>query len=263
MAIEVFNRYENKFLLDSDTLQKLETRLLDYVELDEYNQSHPFYTITNLYFDTEDNHLIRTSLAKPRYKEKLRLRAYGVPKPDDKVFLEIKKKVDGLVNKRRTVISLKEAYSFIDTGQQPPCKGYMNSQVLNEIDYLMKRYPLMPKLYLAYDRRAYFSRDNRDLRITLDTGIRTRRYDLRLEMGDYGESLLASDQWLMEIKAGATLPYWLTRLLAEYRIYKTSFSKYGREYEKRLVEMRERKGENKVCLKRYSEEPMLAAQYQL
>jgi len=230
MAIEVFNRYENKFMMDTFTYEKVLATLNEYMELDEYNKTHEYYTISNIYFDTKDHHLIRNSLSKPKYKEKLRLRAYGVPSLDDKVYLEIKKKVCGLVNKRRTKLFLGEAYEFVETGEKPEAKKYMNKQVLNEIEYFLRLYDLEPKLYLAYDRKAYFGIDNRDLRITFDTNIRTRRYDLRLEAGDHGEKLLDSDKWLMEVKAEKTIPIWLSRMLSENKLYKASFSKYGTEY---------------------------------
>ena len=237
MAIEVFNRYEIKYLMNYETCQKVQQQLVEYMELDEYNKHHPFYTICNIYYDTEDNHLIRHSISKPKYKEKLRLRGYGVPKLEDKVYLEIKKKVNGLVNKRRTKLVLSEAYEFADTGIKPKLKEYMNRQVLNELDYLIDFYKPVPKLYLAYDRKAFFGINNRDLRITFDTNIRSRREDLRLEAGDYGRKLLPSDDlWLMEVKAEKTIPTWLSRLLSEYKIYKTSFSKYGTEYKRMIRE---------------------------
>jgi SPX domain protein involved in polyphosphate accumulation len=247
MAIEVFNRRETKFLIDKATYLNIQDTLLKYMELDEYNKTHDFYTISNIYFDTIDNYLIRTSLSKPKYKEKLRLRAYGVPKSDEKVYLEIKKKVCGLVNKRRTTLQLKEAYDFVRTGIKPELKNYMNKQVVNEIEYMLKLYDLQPKLYLSYDRKAMFGIENRDLRITFDTNIRTRRYDLKLESGSYGDSLLESDKWLMEVKAEKSIPIWLSKLLSENKIISSSFSKYGEEYKRMIIDNRGLKGEKIVC----------------
>lgn len=249
MAIEVFNRHENKYLLTSDTYEMLTRKLREYMELDEYNKTHPFYTISNLYYDTHDNHLIRTSLAKPKYKEKLRLRAYGVPSLEDKVYLEIKKKVNGMVNKRRTKLLLHEAYEFVNTGEKPDIKKYMNQQVLKELEYFLKVYELSPKLYLAYDRQAYFAIENRDLRLTFDTNIRTRREDLRLEAGDHGDKLLDNDVWLMEVKAENCIPVWLVKILSEYKLYKTSFSKYGTEYKSMIKKQLEMRGNE--CLIHY------------
>ncbi|MBW7475806.1 polyphosphate polymerase domain-containing protein [Paenibacillus oenotherae] len=230
MAIEVFNRYESKYLMDSKAFYHIYNRLLEYMELDEYNRNDKFYSISNIYYDTEHDSLIRNSLAKPKYREKLRIRAYGIPEKDAKVYLELKKKVFGLVNKRRTALKLNEAYDFVRTGMEPEFREGMNKQVIQEIRYFLQRYDLQPKVYLAYDRIALFCKDSRDLRVTFDTNIRSRRHDVKLENGDYGEELLGRGQWLMEVKAEKTIPLWLSRLLSELGMFRTSFSKYGNEY---------------------------------
>ena len=234
MAKEVFNRYEHKYLLDKKTYNMLIPIIEKYMNLDSYNEGAKPYTIANIYYDTNDDYLIRRSIEGPEYKEKLRLRAYGVPNKDTKVFLEIKKKFNGLVNKRRTALTLSEAYSFAKTGQFAEKKDYMNLQVTKEIEYFLKMYDLSPKLYLAYDRIAYFGKENSDLRISFDTNIRTRRYDLKLEHGDYGTRLLERDVYLMEIKTSLAKPLWLTKALTELDIKRIGFSKYGTEY-KRFV----------------------------
>ena len=230
MAIEIFNRYEHKYILDRETFEKVIKILDEHMEMDSHNEGHTPYTIANIYFDTPDDYLIRTSLSKPEYKEKLRLRAYGVPDRETKVFLEIKKKFNGIVNKRRTKLKLAEAYNFLVTGKAPELKEYMNKQVIREMEYFLKIYDLSPKLYLAYDRIAYFEKDNKDLRISFDMNIRSRRYDLALEKGDYGEKLLPDGVYLMEIKTSFAKPLWLTHILAELDIKRTRFSKYGTEF---------------------------------
>ncbi len=237
MAIEVFNRHEQKYLLDEETFRKVLAVMDEHMALDKYNIEHKPYTISNIYFDTEDNHLIRTSLSKPKYKEKLRLRSYGVPSGDSKVFLEIKKKFNSVVNKRRTVLKLSEAYDFVSSGTPPTAKEYMNRQVMKEIEYFLKLYPLKPKVYLAYDRIAYFEKGNKDLRISFDQNIRSRRYDVALENGDYGEKLLPDGVYLMEIKTSGAMPLWLTEMLAKYEIKRRSFSKYGTEFTHQLQEV--------------------------
>ena len=230
MAIEVFNRYEHKYMLNREQFEKVIKILDEHMVMDSHNENHTPYTIANIYFDTPDDYLIRTSLSKPEYKEKLRLRAYGLPDSDSKVFLEIKKKFNGIVNKRRTKLKLAEAYSFVVTGKAPEPKDYMNTQVLHELEYFLKIYDLSPKLYLAYDRIAYFEKDNKDLRISFDMNIRSRRYDLALEKGDYGEKLLPDGVYLMEIKTSLAKPLWLTHMLADLDIRRTRFSKYGTEF---------------------------------
>lgn len=234
MAIEVFNRYEHKYMLDEQTYKAVMKILDSRMVLDSHNEDHEPYTISNIYYDTKDDYLIRNSLSKPSYKEKLRLRSYGMANENSIVFLEIKKKFDGIVNKRRTKLSLFEAYDFLATGVKPKYESYMNRQVLNELEYFLKIYDLCPKLYLAYDRIAYFEKDNDDLRISFDMNIRSRRYDLRLESGDFGERLLDDGLYMMEIKTSMAKPLWLTDLLTELGIKRNSFSKYGTEYKQQL-----------------------------
>lgn len=230
MAIEVFNRYEIKFCIDDEQYQTLRERLSEYMESDEHSKNGEFYTICNIYYDSPDNELIRRSIEGPVYKEKMRLRSYGTVTPDDKVFLEIKKKYKGLVNKRRTKIRLVDAYTYFDSGTKPEMQKFMNAQVFTEIDEMKNRMNLRPALFLSYDRCAMFAKDDRDFRVTFDRNITTRRYDLGLHYGIYGDKLLADDQWIMEVKIDKAMPLWMTKILSELHIYKGSFSKYGKEY---------------------------------
>ena len=237
MAIEVFNRHESKYLLTEEQYIKFYEELLTYMELDKHNENDELYSIANIYYDTKDHSVIRHSLSKPKYKEKLRIRSYGVPKLDDIVFLEMKKKVFGLVNKRRTKMKLSDAYKFVETGIEPPYESYMNKQVIQEIKYYLSQHELLPMIYLAYDRKALFSKENRDLRITFDKNIRSRRSNVLLEKSDEGELLIEEGTWLMEVKAEKTVPLWLSQLLSKHGLYRMGFSKYGNEYKKNVRDL--------------------------
>ncbi len=236
MAIEVFNRYEKKYMLDEVTFKRLLDRISDYMEPDKYNKNGQFYSISNIYYDTDDNRLIRSSIEKPVYKEKLRMRSYGTPDTSDKVFLEIKKKYNGIVNKRRTSIVLEDAYQYMEDGTFPKETECLNRQVLKEIDYFKSIYDLKPKVYLSYDRYAFFEKNDGDFRVTFDTNITTRRGDVRLESGSYGNRLLPQNIYLMEIKINGSVPMWFTSCLSDLKIYPVSFSKYGTEYKRYVLE---------------------------
>ncbi len=204
-----------------------------YMESDAFNKNGKPYTICNLYLDTDADELIRKSLEKPAFKEKIRLRSYGKAALTDKVFLESKKKFDGIVNKRRTNFVLQDAYRYFEDGTIPESPAVkMNRQVLSEIDYIMHFYPLKPRVYISYDRWAFFEKGNSDFRLTIDTNIQTRRTDLHLESPVYGTQLLQNGQWLMEAKAYKAFPLWFVRFLSSRNIYSTSFSKYGTEYKR-------------------------------
>ncbi|MGN0612394.1 MAG: polyphosphate polymerase domain-containing protein, partial [Porcipelethomonas sp.] len=217
-----------------------------YMEPDEYCVGGKEYGIYNIYYDTDDSFLIRESLSKPYYKEKLRMRSYFSPaSPDDKAFIEIKKKIGGIVTKRRVSMTLREAEIYMKTGIRPVTKKYIDSQVLDEIDVFKKNYPISPAQYISYQRMAFFGKDNKDFRLTFDRNITDRRYDLSLQKNSYGRQIIRSDQRLMEIKIIDSMPLWLSEALSELGIYKTSFSKYGKAYQNFVREkINEEKGVN-------------------
>lgn len=224
----IFERTEKKYLLTEKQYNLLLEKTKKRIKADKYGIT----SICNIYFDTDDSELIRTSLDKPLYKEKLRLRSYGIPNSDDsRVFLEIKKKFDGVVYKRRVSMTFKESEEYFNNGIKPSD----NRQIINEIDYIIGHYDLKPKIFLAYDRIAYNGIEDEELRITFDKNVRSRENDLSLKAGSYGTNLLDNNTYLMEIKANGGMPLWLADLLSELEIYPMSFSKYGNIYKKSLV----------------------------
>ena len=224
---QTFQRVEKKYLISKETYQKFLEETKNYITLDEFG----LHKICNIYFDTEQYDLIRNSIEKPVYKEKLRLRSYGTPNEEDKVYLELKKKWKGIVYNRRISLRLKEAKDYFYRGVMPKEQG----QIMKEIDYFVRFYHPEPKLYLAYDRRAYYGKEDPALRITFDEKIRSREEHLRLEEGDYGEALLKEDMILMEVKIPGSMPIWLSQIMAGLHIYPTSFSKYGNVYKRKMT----------------------------
>ncbi len=231
MSINAFKRYEMKFLLSKEQFDALLPKLLQYMNPDQNCKNGDSYNIYNIYYDTFDSSLIRTSLSKPLYKEKLRLRSYTIPNSlNSKVYLELKKKTTGVVHKRRAAMTLKEAYEFIESGKKPVTKNYIGQQVINELEYFLSRYEVSPAAYISYTRMAFFGKNDKDFRVTFDSNITTRRSELYLERGSFGEQLLESGQYIMEVKISRAVPIWLAEVLSELKIYKRSFSKYGKEY---------------------------------
>lgn len=228
---QVFNRYEEKYVLDMDTYHRLLERLEGYVYPDQYSADGG-YAVNNLYLDTEDDWFIRNSLQRPPYKEKLRLRCYGHPDADTLIYYEIKKKIRGHVNKRRTSMTLQEALEFTNT-HVPPA-SLENSQVMREISYILQNFSPYPKVALFYNRAAYYSPDDKSLRITFDTHLRARRDKLDFAYGSSGKYIIPPDKVVMEIKVPHSLPLWLARIISELKIVTQTFSKYGTEYRQYL-----------------------------
>lgn len=235
----VFERVEKKYLLDREKYDLLIKYIEDYMTEDEYG----VHTICNIYYDTDTYDLIRHSIEKCRYKEKLRVRSYGSVDKRDCVFIEIKKKYKGVVFKRRVSMTLDEAERYLNSHIKPKKQG----QILKEIDYFIEFYKPKPKVYLAYERVAYFGKKDKNIRITFDKNIRSRDYDLSLCKGNYGTNLLDENLCLMEIKVPMAMPLWLTRILNDLEIYPTSFSKYGNIYRQNILN----NGREQACLQAY------------
>ncbi len=224
---QVFQRSEKKYMVTPDCFELLFRNLQIYMQPDKYG----VYTICNVYYDTPHFDLIRRSIEKPAYKEKLRLRSYGIPGEQDTVFLEMKKKYRGVVFKRREALPYAVARDFADHGIYPA----KDTQIMRELAYFMQYHGTKPQVYLAYDRVALAGREDPLLRITFDSGIRYRLQNPCLTAYRDSEShcdylLPKEGNRIMEIKANGGMPMWLVRLLGDYALTPTSYSKYGMIY---------------------------------
>lgn len=235
---ENFARVETKYLLSLHQAAAMEAGLMrqGFVKSDFGSPR-----VQSLYYDTPDYALIRASLERPVYKEKLRLRAYGEPGTLTQSFVEIKKKYDGVVYKRRTEMPLKEAMGCLSWGWMPEKAG----QVGREVQWMMRRYSLRPTAVISYDRDAWFCREQAGVRITFDRRLTFRDWEPDLNSGVTGIPLLSPDLRLMEIKTNGIYPLWLAQLLRETGAQRTHFSKYGlayRQYIRPQAEETERSG---------------------
>ena len=223
----VFDRYEKKYVMDEKTYIAFRKELEAYMLEDQYG----LHTIRNIYYDTECDELIRTSIEGPKYKEKFRIRCYGTPTYDSMCFFEIKKKYKGLVNKRRVAIPMEEAEAFLIDGVEPSNPN----QIFHEIEYFFDHYEIIPKRYIAYDRIALYGIEDPDFRVTFDKNIRSRTTNLTLYVDDDNDYLLDEGERLMEVKIAEAMPLWFARLLSKYQLYSISFSKYGNFYKRQLL----------------------------
>lgn len=224
----VFQRYELKYLLTREQKAAVLAAMEPHMALDRYGRT----TIRNIYFDTDSYRLIRRSIERPVYKEKLRIRSYQRVTPDGTVFVELKKKFDSVVYKRRLSLPETEALDWVCG--KAHCAQH--TQISDEIDYFMGYYEtLHPVVFLSYEREAYFCREGGDFRVTFDENILCRQEELSLEAGIWGTPLLDEGMALMEIKCSGGIPLWMSHVLAQEHIYKTSFSKYGTAYEKMIL----------------------------
>ncbi len=210
-------------MLTHEQKEKILKAMSDYMTLDQYGRT----TIRNIYFDTENYRLIRRSIEKPVYREKLRIRSYSQASPDSTVFVELKKKYEKIVYKRRLPLCHQDAAAWVL--REKPCP--VHTQISHEIDYFIDFYgKLKPTVFLSYEREAYYDRNGGDFRVTFDDHILCRQTDVNLCSPVYGTPILPKGKILMELKCSGGIPLWMVKVLSEERIYKTSFSKYGTAY---------------------------------
>lgn len=230
---EVFRRVEKKYIMTREQYLAIKEMLSEKMIEDSHGKS----TICNLYFDTNEYELIRHSITKPIYKDKVRLRSYNLPTLDSKVYLEIKRKYEGVVSKRRIEMTLNDYYNFEEVNDL--CE---NKQILNELNYYFQFYKLNATMFLSYFRRAFYAKDNMGFRVTFDSNIMARNYDLKIENGIYGDYILDKDKYIMEIKILDAIPLWFVKILDQFNISPCGFSKYGEAYTKLILK------ENKVMI---------------
>ena len=227
MAITVMKRYELKYLLDAAQTEYLRERLRGYMEADSYGKT----SIASLYYDTPTYRLIRTSVEKPEFKEKIRLRSYGIATEESPVYLELKRKAYGVVYKRRVETTIPLVKKFF-SGEGDICApGQINREITAFRDYYKT---LVPSCMIIYDRTAYFEPEG-DLRLTIDEDPRYRTDDLTLTRSMDGVSLLGEGRTILEIKVQESVPLWLCEILSAGGIRKGSFSKYGEAYRQQLL----------------------------
>lgn len=217
-----FKRKEVKYLLTYGQRAMLEDLMQTHMSPDSFGKS----TIMNIYYDTDNKELIRHSMEKPVYKEKLRVRSYGTATPETTVFVELKKKYKGIVYKRRVSMSQQDAKLWLEQDELPP----KDTQIIREIDYFTHTHPLKPSVMLSYQREAFFGKEDSEFRMTFDDAILWRDFDICLCKGAYGKAILPNGMQLLEVKAAMGMPMWLTRFFSENNIFKTSYSKYGNAY---------------------------------
>lgn len=241
----IFKRYEIKYMLNKSQFEALKVEMTKYMTPDVHGKS----TNCSLYFDTPDFLLARRSMEHPLYKEKLRVRSYGIAHGDTTVFVELKKKYESVTYKRRIALGKEDMEKYLIDH-----KKVMDTQISREIDYCMDYYKgLAPAIFLAYDRQACYGKNDHDFRMTFDENIRWRDDDLSLDKGFYGSQILGEDMVLLEIKVANAMPMWLVRFLNSNHIYKTSYSKYVTAY-KALMEEKKITDDNLLCggIKQYA-----------
>ncbi|MDR0514033.1 MAG: polyphosphate polymerase domain-containing protein [Coriobacteriaceae bacterium] len=187
--MDTFERNEKKYRIDQATMDGLREALSQHMAKDLYSAHGPS-RVTSLYLDTPSSLLLRRSLEKPPFKEKTRIRVYGIVPPsgdpfeavsDTPCYLEIKRKVKGRGYKRRVALTLGEARAFIEQGVDIQRRN--ESQIIRELAWQREFYGgLEPSLIVSCLREAW-SVKGKFSSISADSGKMARTDATRAKNG--------------------------------------------------------------------------------
>lgn len=231
MTQEVFKRHELKFLLSRKEHDSLRKAILPYMDYDKYGNSEGEYNIVSLYYESFDKRIYYETVNKLRFRQKLRLRVYDNATLSSPSFIELKQKFKNVVNKRRTLIPLEDAYNILSEPYNRDVihhKYASNPQILKEALHFKEFYNLEPSIVVSYDRQAFsgIAENEKDLRVTFDYNLMCRSEDLELENGPEGFHFVDTDTVILEVKVSNSVPFWLARILSDFNFTKQGFSKF-------------------------------------
>lgn len=227
MAQEIFKRYEIKYLIPFSKYIELRELIMPYMHYDTYGNPEGKYNIVSLYFDSDEKSIYYETRNKLPFRQKLRLRVYDQADVNSQSFIEVKQKFKNVVNKRRTILPLHEAYDIL-SGQDRSIEtvAASNPQILKEALHFQQSYALKPHTVVSYDRQAFSGTFEKDLRVTFDYNLMCRNDDLRIENGPEGHHFIDPGLVVLEVKVSEVVPFWLARLLSDLECNKQSVSKF-------------------------------------
>jgi len=231
MAQEIFKRYELKYLLTRAEHEAFREAILPKMAYDTYGDEEGKYNIISLYFESSDKKIYYETVNRLRFRQKLRLRVYDQATLASPSFIEIKQKFTNVVNKRRTLIPLKDAYHVLFNSYDERLIHEVdasNPQILREALHFRDLYNLKPATIVSYDRQAFSGTqpNEEDLRVTFDYNLMCRDHDLALENGPEGIYFTDRDFVILEVKVSNSVPFWLSRILSEFKFFRQGFSKF-------------------------------------
>lgn len=223
--IRTFNRYEIKYVLTVSQMFAVIEDLKQFMESDPYALARGGYVISSLYYDSHDYECYRNKVDGIKFRRKLRIRRYENT-GSDRVFVEIKQRINRTVQKRRVPLTLAEA-STVCSGNPLVGERQEDNALISEIRYLHHCLKLRRACIIKYHRRAFQGgRYERGLRVTFDTNLRYRVHSLDFDSSAQNRFFLPPDTCILEVKTNDRIPTWLTLLLARHQCELSRVSKY-------------------------------------
>jgi SPX domain protein involved in polyphosphate accumulation len=226
--IKRFNRYELKYLVKIDQVERIISDLMSMTQPDQHGGAEG-YRVVSLYYDSPARDFFWAKIEGIKCRRKLRLRIY--PGEDIEAvthgMVEIKQRINRTVQKRRLKLPIAEAELLCAGTMERDDLDPDDRQVASEVQYMVQAMHLAPKCITAYRRRAFVGGlYDAGLRITFDIDVGCRVHGLKVSQNAYNHLFLSPDWSIMEVKVNDSVPDWVVSLLARHNCQLRRVSKY-------------------------------------
>lgn len=223
------NRLEFKYRVPVAYLDRLRADVLRYLEPDQFAAVRPNheYTVRSVYLDSPDYGCYYEKLDGVRTRKKFRVRGYNEGGTESQVFLEIKRKDENFISKKRAMVPFSALHNMLSDrrstedmvdGLRIPSESFFYYYQLRRLE---------PKVLVVYDREPFECTFGSQLRITFDKGLRSKIVtDTRRLFEHEGFREQNAREFILEVKFYQVLPQWIKHVLEKYDLTRTAMSKY-------------------------------------
>jgi hypothetical protein len=221
------SRYECKYLVLEAWVPEIRRIIGPFVRPDRFApQAGGMYRISSLYLDSPDLQLLR--MAREGWSERMKLRARTYSeRQEDPVFLEVKRRFNGVVHKTRARLARAEVRAPLRShAWGAPARS--GPSELRQFVHLAQHFAVRPVRHVRYLREAYESRGGEPVRVTFDRALEQAE-------GRDGELSPDGSRWrplglegvVLELKFTGGFPLWMGALVARFELERRSISKYS------------------------------------
>jgi len=231
----MYIRQEYKYLVSNELLDDIRAMLLPYVRLDSYlsKSDSVDYTVRSIYFDTCRLSLYHEKISGLKLRKKFRLRGYDRPVENQIVFLEVKQKDESFISKSRSPLYFENVKGLFLTGNIDQYildgnKFPKSKEDARKFLYYLYGKSLVPVVLIVYNREAYYSKFNTELRITFDKNLRSKISTSTDDLFSRHKSVYSlTDYFILEIKFIFGYPLWLKSIIEKLELQRRTVSKYA------------------------------------
>ncbi len=241
---QIIERYEKKYLIHVRLMPQIRKWLEAFCIPDPNAKGDvPEYITTTMQLDTPMMHLAMAGERKLPNRFKMRIRTYGTDSnPKNAIFVELKRRVNGMVIKSRSRLSRAIWHPRIITNPEtaPMLKSAKDNSNFMDFCRLAKTIGARPKMLIRYIRESYFSANDDYARVTFDRRVSYRPHNSWMlpgeEVADWkywrpidtqSGFMIDYPAYILELKAMRDSPTWMLELAERFNLDPVGFCKYA------------------------------------